>query len=77
MATLPKPNGGERQICLLGMITRLWGRCRASLARQWDSSACQHWDKAIAGSSSLRAAIWRLAGDESCKLLGFQSCSFA
>eukprot|EP00969_Alexandrium_andersonii_P191409 8454545-Alexandrium_andersonii.AAC.1 len=37
MATLPKPNGGERQICLIGMITRLWGRCRASLARQWDS----------------------------------------
>eukprot|EP00969_Alexandrium_andersonii_P190641 8421791-Alexandrium_andersonii.AAC.1 len=49
MATLPKPNGGERQICLLGMFTRLQGRCRADIAREWGASACQHWGKAIAG----------------------------
>eukprot|EP00969_Alexandrium_andersonii_P233078 10290757-Alexandrium_andersonii.AAC.1 len=32
MATLPKPNSGERQLCLLGVFARLRGRCRADIA---------------------------------------------
>eukprot|EP00972_Heterocapsa_arctica_P070006 10341554-Heterocapsa_arctica.AAC.1 len=70
MCTLPKPAGGERVIALVAMVLRVLGRCRRCRLSEWDAAKAGFWDAAVAGSSALRAAVWRNFLDESAGLLG-------
>eukprot|EP00972_Heterocapsa_arctica_P112255 16430762-Heterocapsa_arctica.AAC.1 len=75
MATLPKPNGGEREVALMCMFVRVLTRARKYLIRSWDKEHAGFWDKAVAGSSALRAALWRRLADEAAVLLGTNTLS--
>ena len=52
------------------MVLRILGKCRKCRLSEWDSARAGFWDAAVAGSSALRAAIWRSFLDESAGLLG-------
>ena len=61
---IPKPAGGDRPICLASLIYVLWAMLRSIDFRTWDEGRIRHWDTAIKGSSSLRAALSRRLCDE-------------
>ena len=71
---LPKPSGGERPIALLATLYRVWARCRGPWIREWDVARASFYDRALAGSSALQAAMGRLLVDEVATLQGLQSC---
>ena len=73
MATLPKPQRGERQIGLLPMITRVWSRARQHHVLDWDVEHVQFWDKAIAGNSAFGTALFRRLGAEQAVALRAES----
>ena len=64
MISLPKPGGGERMIALLALVLRGWSKARRQGLASWDARRAGFWDTAIAGSSALKAALWRALGDE-------------
>ena len=56
---LPKPRGGERPICLVAMLIKLWEATHAGTVLSWEQARVGFWDDAIRGSSALRAAALR------------------
>ena len=64
MISLPKPGGDERMIALLALVLRGWSKARRQGLASWDARRAGFWDTAIAGSSALKAALWRALGDE-------------
>ena len=63
MATLakfiPKPDGGERPILLLSLFYRLWIKARGAELASWEEEKGSPYDRALQGSSALRAALAR------------------
>ena len=47
------------RIALTDFLIRLWSRCRRSRVSAWCAKWQGHWDRAVAGSSALRAATLR------------------
>ena len=72
-AMLPKDQKGdqERPICLLAQLVRLWNVIRKPVGQTWSAGLQAHWDKAIKGSSALRAALARAVKAESALAKGF------
>ncbi len=56
---LPKAATADRPITLTQGVYRLWGRIRRSTVAEWAAQRAAHWDRAVAGSAPLRAAILR------------------
>jgi hypothetical protein len=56
---LGKPSGGDRIIGILSLLFRLLGKCRSGTVGEWRKAKAGFWDTAVAGSSSLRAAVKR------------------
>jgi hypothetical protein len=55
----PTPVPSERPISLTSGLYRLWCKLRKPLVEEWEGKACGFWDRAIAGSSALQAALAR------------------
>ena len=72
MCAIPKDIGGERVIALMAMAMRVLAKCRRWRCTEWDQTRPSWWDSAIAGSSALRAAVWRSFLDETAGLM--QAC---
>ena len=56
VALLPKPLGGERPICLLPLLYRIWARIRRKEVASWDGDKRGEWDYAAPGRSAMQAA---------------------
>ena len=67
---LPKPNGGDRPICLATLLYVIWSGIRSPGVKTWDAERAGHWDDAVRGSSALRAALKRRILDECAVLHG-------
>ena len=50
---------GSRTIAIMSSIYRPLMKRSGATIREWDAKEGHHWDSAIAGSSSLRAAVLR------------------
>ena len=74
VAFLPRSLQDERPITLFAMIYRLWGRIRKTHAPAWCASKAGFWDKAVAGSAPLQAALLRMVRRETAAALGKASC---
>ena len=63
LCCLPKPQGGERAVALVGTFSRLLFTLARSELTGWagEAARARHWNSATAGSSALRAAIPRAA----------------
>jgi ribonuclease HI len=70
MAVIPKPDGGERLVAMMSMVTRVFFRSMRWRIGEWEAARAGFWDDAIAGSSALRAAVMRSYRMEVCGLLG-------
>ena len=70
MGCIPKPDGSDRVIALVALVTRAWSKCRCGALGEWDKTRAGHWDAALSGHSALRAAAWRALGDESMAWIG-------
>ena len=55
----PTPVPSERPISLTSGLYRLWCKLRKPLIEEWEGKAAGFWDRAIAGSSALQAALAR------------------
>jgi hypothetical protein len=55
----PTPTPSERPITLTSGLYRLWCKLRKPLVVEWESKSVGFWDRAIAGSSALQAALVR------------------
>ena len=53
---LLKPKGGDRPICLLPELLKLWETVEGDTVASWESERIGFWDDAVEGSSALRAA---------------------
>lgn len=49
----------ERPITLTSGLYRLWCKLRRPQVQEWEAAAAGYWDRAIAGSSALQAALRR------------------
>ena len=69
-----KPDGkSERPIAQTNSVYRLWGSCRKGLVVSWGAAKAGHWwDKAVRGSSPLRAAMLRLIKSEVAQSIGLE-----
>ncbi len=56
---LPKSETADRPITLTQGLYRIWSVARRDQVSRWSSRKARHWDRAVAGSSALRAAILR------------------
>ena len=59
LGLLGKKLGGSRTIAIMSSIYRAFMKHAGLEIREWDAKAGHHWDSAMAGSSSLRAAVLR------------------
>ena len=59
LCLLGKTSGGSRTIALMSSIYRIMMKMAGEEIREWDAAYSHHWDSAIAGFSSLRAAVLR------------------
>ena len=59
MAMLPKDSGGHRCVGLFPMLIRVYAKVRKHVVTSFDKGKQLHFDKAVAGSSALRAALAR------------------
>ena len=59
MVLLGKKAGGSRTIVIMASFYRATMMCFCPQIRAWDADQVSFWDSALAGSSSLRAAILR------------------
>ena len=55
----PTTPPSERSITLTAGLYRLWCKLRRPAVQSWENVAAGFWDKAVAGSSALQAAIQR------------------
>ena len=67
---LVKPSLDDRPISLMPMLARLWARLHRSTFQAWSKGWAGEWDKAVAGSSALRAMIQSLIVQETWAELG-------
>eukprot|EP00969_Alexandrium_andersonii_P346459 15315898-Alexandrium_andersonii.AAC.1 len=58
---IAKPNGDDRNIGLASTLVRAWQRIRLDSVKDWERSVASHWDASRAGSSALRAGLYRAA----------------
>ena len=72
---LLKPTGGFRPIGLLSFLYALWVKARRFEVQEWDDEHAGFWDDAVAGSSSLQAALRRRLLDETATNLGRASAT--
>jgi hypothetical protein len=56
---LHKSVAADRPISLTQGLYRIWGVARRDQVSRWSAGKARHWDRAVAGSSALRAAILR------------------
>ena len=56
---LGKPRGGQRPICLVAIIIKLWEAVHSETIMSWEEDRVGFWDDAVRGSSALRAAALR------------------
>ena len=56
---LAKPRGGQRPICLVAMVIKLWEAIHSETILSWEEARVGFWDDAVRGSSALRAAALR------------------
>ncbi len=61
---VPKAETADRPITLTQGLYRCWSRPRGGRVATWSAKKAGHWDRAIAGSSALRAALVRQMGLE-------------
>ena len=59
LGLLGKKNGGSRTIAIMASYYRALMKFFCPTIRAWDIAKEHHWDSALAGSSSLRAAVLR------------------
>ena len=59
LTLLGKKLGGSRTIAIMASIYRAFMKHSGLTIREWDVKEGQHWDSALAGSTSLRAAVLR------------------
>ena len=72
IAMLPKPSGtGERPICLEPFLVRLFMKFFKKYGSGWAETHHGFWDDAIAGSSALKAALFRAVDNEAAHRSGF------
>jgi len=64
ISLLPRPQGGERSVGLTCLLYVQWAARRGDDIKGWENNRTQHWDKAVKGLSSLRAAVRRRFLDE-------------
>ena len=55
-----KPTGGDRDISLTPVLTRVAGRIRCGPVREWADGYVGFWDSAVASSSPLRESLGRM-----------------
>ncbi len=68
---LSKTSTADRPITLTQALYRVWERLRKSTVSSWSRAKAAHWDRAVAGSSALRAALARQTSMEIHSALGF------
>ena len=71
---LPKAATADRPITLTQGLYRLWGRIRRPTVAAWSAERAAHWDRAVAGSAPLRAAILRQLNLEAASAVGISRC---
>ena len=59
LALLGKKAGGSRTIAIMASFYRALMKFFCPQVRSWDAATGHFWDSALAGSSSLRAAVMR------------------
>ena len=64
VSLLRKPTVGDRAVALFSDLYRIWADIRTPYAESWVLHSAGIWDQAIAGSSAIRAALFRSFGDE-------------
>ena len=64
LTLLGKTHGGSRTIAIMASIYRAFMKHSGLTMREWDVKEGHHWDSALVGSSSLRAAILRALQSE-------------
>ena len=64
LTLLGKRLGGSRTIAIMASIYRAFMKHSGLTIREWDVTEGHHWDSALAGSSSLRAAVLRALQSE-------------
>ena len=64
LTLLGKKLGGSRTIAIMASIYRAFMKHSGLTIREWDVKEGHHWDSALAGSSSLRAAVLRALQSE-------------
>ncbi|CAK0816536.1 unnamed protein product, partial [Prorocentrum cordatum] len=73
-ALLPKGEkqelGNERDIGLLPMPVKIWGRLTKTPLTEWCDKRAAHWDAAVRGSSALQAALLTMVLDETRARIG-------
>ena len=67
---LGKPKGGDRPICLVSWLIKLWEATFDESVTEWEAERIGFWDDAVKGSSALRAAAMRRLRAESANLCG-------
>ena len=67
---LGKPKGGDRPICLVSWLIKLWEAFFDESVTEWEAGRIGFWDDAVKGSSALRAAAMRRLHAESAHLCG-------
>ena len=53
IALIPKPQGGDRPICLASLLYVLYTAIRGDHMKDWDQGRVAHWDDAVKSSSAL------------------------
>ncbi len=66
-----KDEAADRPITLTQGLYRLWTRCRRKDVAAWSAERAGHWDRAVAGSAPLRAALLRQVRLEMATAQGF------
>ena len=54
-----KPKGGERVVCILAALAKLWARVRRRTVVAWEAAKAGFWDGAVKGCYALRAVLLR------------------
>ena len=71
---LAKPKGGDRPICLVPLLVKLWESVNGDTILAWETDRIGFWDDAVKGSSVLRAAGLRRLQAETASLFGEEFC---
>ena len=70
---LGKKLGGSRVIAIMGSFYRALMKCVSPKIREWDLEHEHFYDSALAGNSTLRAAVMRALKSENAVVAGWQA----